>query len=117
MSLMLLCQIHSYIRNVPLPYAPTAEDVSPESIGLLSVLMILFSLALLVFPEFPKALWIVMMNNLFKRPWEDVDPKAKPFREQSNNMDLVVRCIGLLILIFGLYLFFDADGFYEYWYK
>jgi hypothetical protein len=91
------------------------QEISPEALGILAVGLILLGFIMLFFPELVRYLWKNYIKSLWypRKGFEDTEDNSKA----KNMFTYLIQFFGLLLLIFGGYLFWDTEGFYYYWFN
>lgn len=90
-------------------------DWSPETFGLLSIPLIIIGLILLSIPDLIYKLWIFGAYRTMKPNYEFEEHVT--YKSPSKKLLIILRIFGVLLTLFGIYLFWYAEEFYNYLYK
>lgn len=92
-------------------------ELSPELIGFFSTILIILSIILILFPYTPIALWKWLRLKMIEY-LEQV--KGKRDVQEDNKIrntrliEKIIRLLGYILFVFGMYLFFFANDFYDF---
>lgn len=90
-------------------------EIDPMTIGMSSIPLILVGLFLFCFPDLVfrfftfSAFRSMKPNHEFEENIQYKEPRKLTLR--------LIKIIGLLLFLFGIYLFWFAEDFYNYWYN
>lgn len=88
---------------------------SPMGLGMISIPLVLVGIFVFGFPDLVVKLWGFYIYRRMKPNYEFEDNVE--YKEPKRLTIIILKIIGALFVVFGVYLFWNAETFYNTWIK
>ncbi|GIP53298.1 hypothetical protein [Paenibacillus vini] len=95
-------------------YNDNGSEWDPSILGTISIPLALFGVFLFCFPD-------LVCKFLSFNAYRTMKPNYEfeeyiEYKEPRKITLVLIKAIGLIIILFGIYLFWNAEGFYRFWF-
>jgi len=88
---------------------------SPMDLGMISVPLALVGIFIYGFPDWVVKIWTSSIYRTMKPNYEFEENIE--YKEPKKSTIIIIKIIGAIFIIFGVYLFWSAETFYNTWVK
>ncbi|MGG3280106.1 hypothetical protein [Paenibacillus solani] len=85
----------------------------PMDLGMISVPLALVGIFIFGFPDWVTKIWTFSIYRTMKPNYEFEENIE--YKKPKNSTIIIIKIIGAIFIIFGVYLFWNAETFYNTW--